>query len=41
MSDSERVERLWGRIVIALSADGQLIALLDMAGRRVMLRQAA
>jgi hypothetical protein len=28
MSDKERVERLGGRIVMALSAEGQLIALL-------------
>jgi hypothetical protein len=36
-----RVERLGGGIVIALSADGQLIALIDMAGRMAMHRQAA
>jgi hypothetical protein len=29
MSDKERVERLGVRIVMALSAEGQLIALLD------------
>jgi hypothetical protein len=29
MSDIERVERLRGRIVIALSVNGQLIALTD------------
>jgi hypothetical protein len=31
MSDKGRVERLGGWIVIALSADGQLIALLDQS----------
>ena len=40
MSDKRRVERLGGRIVTALSADGQLIALLVMARRIAVLRQA-
>jgi hypothetical protein len=39
-STKERVERLGYWIVIALSADGQLIALLNKARRMAMLRQA-